>query len=256
MTHTILKIGVAARFSYPNPAREAIYGPKTYTCVEQDMLDYVSRAGAIPIMVPPLPEGQLQNLLSDLDGLLLQGGSDMAPSSYGEAPIQSPGWPGDPMRDVFELGVMKLAMQIGMPVLGICRGFQVMNVYFGGTLFQDLKTQRPDGYPHRQLDIYDRYAHGIDFVEGGLLHDLHVDQQDLKVNSVHHQGIKVLGEGLEVEAHCAEDGLIEAFYWTGAERGRVMGVQWHPEFFHHAPEGLIDADRVLRHWLGFCGQGR
>lgn len=252
MNTKALKIGIPARFFYPGPERDPILGPKTYTAVEQDTLDHFARAGAIPVMLPPLEDVMLSELLDEMDGLALQGGSDMAPASYGEAPIQAGRWAGDPQRDAFELNLIRMAMQREMPILGICRGFQVLNVYFGGSLYQDLPTQFGEVQPHRDIPLYDRFVHPIAFEPGGLLAELYGDEGDKMVNSIHHQGVKALGDGLRVEAVSPVDGLVEAFVWEGAAPGKVMGVQWHPEFFHHAPEGLVSAERLLGHWLGHC----
>lgn len=237
---------------YPSPDRNPILGDKTYTCVEQDTLDYIARAGALPIMIPKIPSELLSEFLSGLDGLVLQGGSDIAPESYGEEPIGEGKWKGDAPRDAFELEVVEKCMALDLPILGICRGFQLLNVHFGGKLYQDIPTQFPSETAHRNIARYDRHAHEIEFVPGGLLEKLHADESVRMVNSIHHQGVKVLGYGLRKEA-TSPDGLVEAFVWEGADDGRVMGIQWHPEFFIHSDTPLISPDRILHHWLSFCG---
>ncbi|MCB9234718.1 MAG: gamma-glutamyl-gamma-aminobutyrate hydrolase family protein [Bacteroidia bacterium] len=252
MKNKPLKIGIPARFMYPEPGRSALYGSNTYACVEQQMLEYVSRAGALPIMIPPLPEGQLLNFLREMDGILLQGGSDVAPESYGEQPIHPTKWKGDRQRDIFELNIIEKALELNLPLLGICRGSQIMNVYFGGTLYQDIGTQIPQAFEHRNLELYDQNFHSLRFAAEGLLQKLYGNSPLTRVNTVHHQGFKNLGKGLIPEAWCAEDGLVEAYSWEGAPPGRVMGVQWHPEFFVHAKEAVIDPDLLLNYWLEFC----
>lgn len=248
----MLRIGIPGRFFYPTPDRDPMMGPKIYTSVEQDTLDYISRAGAIPIMIPPMPDNMLRVLMGDLDGLVLQGGSDVAPQSYGELPLHEDRWLGDAKRDAFELNLLEIAMERGMPIFGICRGFQIMNVFFGGTLYQDVPSQVPGSILHRNIDKYGGHFHGIEFKGGGLFEKLHGNAKDARVNSVHHQGIKELGKGLRPEAQCREDGLIEGFVHEDGVEGAVVGVQWHPEFFHHYPGKLIPENILLHHWMEIC----
>jgi putative glutamine amidotransferase len=182
---------------------------------------------------------------------VLQGGTDMAPESYNEKPIGQ--WKGDKYRDEFELTIIDWAIKQDKPVLGICRGFQVMNVYFGGTLYQDIQTQRPDALQHRDAQQYDQLIHPIVFNDGTLLDKLYKNEPEKSVNSVHHQGVKDLGKNLEAFAYCPNDGIIEAFGWKGAKEGKVMAVQWHPEFFHNFKNGkLIDGGKVYDKFLEFC----
>ena len=128
----------------------------------------------------------------------------------------------------------------------------MINVYFGGTLLQDIDTFHHESIKHRDAEMYDQLSHSIEFVKGKLLDQLHPDQSENTVNSVHHQGIKKLGKDLEVLAYCKEDGMIEAFHLKGAPEGKVMGVQWHPEFFKHFAGELIDGDIIYKHFLHFC----
>ena len=127
-----------------------------------------------------------------------------------------------------------------------------MNIYFGGTLYQDIDDHRVGSISHKSKGAYDQWTHAIEFVSGELLDILHPVQEERKVNSIHHQGVKGLGADLEVIATCTDDGMIEAFYWRGAEPGKVMGVQWHPEFFSNFEGELVDSKILYRHFLGFC----
>jgi putative glutamine amidotransferase len=187
-----------------------------------------------------------------MDGIVLQGGNDIAPQTYGEQPIMDNRWPGDPHRDAYEIKVVDLALKRNLPVLGICRGHQLMNVYFGGTMYQDLQTQRPDARLHRDAETYDQLTHMVDIVPGSLLEKLQGPGPQL-VNTIHHQAIKDLGKDLEVMATSTEDGIIEAINWKGAPAGKVMGVQWHPEFFanYKGPGKLMEANPVYDHFLSF-----
>lgn len=181
-------------------------------------------AGALPIMLPLNGAEDLEQLLSLCDGLLLPGGQDVEPVLYGEEPI---GECGVSVPKLDELGrrAFALALRLDLPVLGICRGLQLMNVCLGGSLWQDLPSQRPDGINHRMARPYDRAEHSVAL--SGPLEALY-GSKTLGVNSCHHQGIKVLAADLRPMA-VAEDGLIEAVYHP--DHRFVWAVQWHPEFF-------------------------
>jgi putative glutamine amidotransferase len=167
--------------------------------------------GALVYMIPNPPKGsklKIRDLVADLDGLILEGGSDVSPKSYGEEPLR-PEWGGDFIRDQYEIALLKEFKKAGKPVLGVCRGAQLINVAFGGTLYQDIETQIPAALVHRNWDIYDQLFHEIDLVPGSGLARMS-KQLRVKVNSVHHQAIKDLGRGLVVEARSSLDRVAEA----------------------------------------------
>ena len=163
-----------------------------------------------------------------------------------------PRWEGDAIRDAYECALVREFIAQGKPVLGICRGIQLLNIAFGGTLYQDIGTQLPGALVHRDWEIYDQNHHGIDIASGGLLEALY-GRGTHRINSVHHQAIKDLGEGLVVEAECPDDGVIEAVRWEG--EGWVYGVQWHPEF-HRSGDGLLDPDPLMRAFLDVAQECR
>ncbi len=244
----MIKIGVSSCFMYPDIDR-IVFGPKTLLYLENDMANYLSKPGVIPILIPDYDGDRMKEFLDEMDGFVFQGGVDLAPESYGEEPIGR--WKGDKYRDDYELAIMDYAVKSGKPVFGICRGFQVMNVYFGGTLYQDMETQKPETIKHRDAIEYDKVKHEVVFTKGELLDKMYEATEVPLVNSVHHQGVKNLGKDLKVLATSEKDGIIEAFTWTGAPDGKVMGVQWHPEYFHTIADQLIDAHKLYNHFLSF-----
>jgi putative glutamine amidotransferase len=203
--------------------------------------------GAQAWMVPsPAPDSPvtLKHLVAELDGLVLQGGSDVSPKSYGEEALK-PEWSGDYIRDQYEIALVNEFRAQGKPVLGICRGIQLLNVAFGGTLYQDIPTQVPGAIQHRNWDIYDQNFHTVDLA-GGLA-KLQAGPKTVKVNSVHHQAVKGLGQGLSVEAVSAKDGIVEA---VRAQSGPyLLAVQWHPEFQDPQDASLFDGKTFLREFL-------
>jgi putative glutamine amidotransferase len=189
-------------------------------------------AGAVPLLIPALAEELgMDELVERLDGIVFTGSpSNVEPRHY-EGPPSEPGTLHDPARDATTLPLIRKAVQAGVPVLGICRGFQEMNVAFGGTLHQ--KVHEVAGHlDHRDdetqpLDTQYGPAHDVTLESGGLLRTF-ADTNRIRVNSLHSQGIDRLGRELVVEAR-APDGLVEAFRVRDAARFAVA-VQWHPEW--------------------------
>jgi len=189
-------------------------------------------SGAAPLLIPSLAEElRFEELLDRLDGLLFTGSpSNVEPHHYrGEA--SAPGTLHDPARDATTLPLIRKAVRTGVPVFGICRGFQEMNVAFGGTLHQKLH-EVPGHLDHRDdesqpLEVQYGPAHDVMLEPGGVLRAL-ANRDCIRVNSLHSQGIAGLGEGLAVEAR-APDGVVEAFRVRDARRF-ALAVQWHPEW--------------------------
>ena len=251
-----LTIGISACFFHADPNRPIFTG-KTLQYVEQSIAHWVQSQGALALVVPS-PDGDtrrgdvtLDDYAGLLDGLVLEGGSDMWPGSYGEEPLR-PEWNGDRVRDEYEIALLRAFVARGKPVLGICRGLQVLNVAFGGTLYQDLALQKPGPLFHRSAQLYDRNHHQIAIEPGTGLARLYADQASATVNSVHHQGIKDLAPGFVVEAR-APDGVIEAIRRTGEPY--VAGVQWHPEFHVGDNAHLLPGAPLLADFMAACGTG-
>jgi putative glutamine amidotransferase len=189
-------------------------------------------AGAAPLLIPSLAdELGFEELLERLDGLLFTGSpSNVEPHRY-EGPPSAPGTLHDPARDATTLPLIRKAVAAGVPVFGICRGFQEMNVAFGGTLHQKLH-EVPGHLDHRDdgtqpLEVQYGPAHDVTLEPGGVLRAL-ASNDRIRVNSLHSQGIDRLGAELAVEAR-APDGVIEAFRVRNAQRF-ALAVQWHPEW--------------------------
>jgi putative glutamine amidotransferase len=163
-------------------------------------------------------------------GLVLCGGIDVEPERYGEVTLPHAGVETSPERDAMEWNLLDAAREANVPVWGVCRGLQVLNVYLGGSLWQDLPTQWPSQIDHSVSDTPDVLAHTVQVIEPGaplgerLTHDVPL------VNSRHHQAVKRLGDGL-VPVALSPDGLVEAAFLDGGGHGGwwVRGVQWHPE---------------------------
>jgi putative glutamine amidotransferase len=188
----------------------------------------VSQAGGLPVLVPlGLNDETLREIISHLDGILFTGGGDVAPGQYG-----SPDHPLvhsiDLDRDRVEISLFHEATSRELPLLGICRGLQLINVACGGTLYEDILDQKPGALQHQWGGLQPRHyhAHSVEVADGSCLHKV-LDAPTISVNSLHHQGINRLGQGLISSAY-SPDGLIEGIELSGYPYG--LAVQWHPEW--------------------------
>lgn len=217
-----------------------------FSMVGHDYIQSVVRAGGVPLGLPVVPEDLVPGLVSVLDAVLVTGGEDVDPRRYGDYPDPRVGLL-SPERDAFELKVIEQALLQRKPVLAICRGLQVMNVYFGGTLYRDTLDYEQDAREHglnqevrvltHQFEKVPRWykAHHI-ALYGEVLPQLY-GSDSIEVNSFHHQTVKMLGEALDVAAR-SSDGVIEAFTHPGYPQ--LLAVQWHPEMMAVTlDEGLV-----------------
>ena len=206
----------------------------------------VLRAGGVPIVLPPLiGAARAADALEGLDGLLFTGGEDVDPAFYGQPPSPGLGTV-DSERDRFELALFAHARRRAMPVLGICRGIQLVNVALGGTLWQDLPAERPGPVEHNPPTPRDRRAHELRLLAGGRAAEA-LGVTECRANSFHHQGVRDLAPPLVASAWAA-DGLIEAVESPAGEPW-LLAVQWHPEEMHAdaaAPERGLFAALVTR----------
>lgn len=207
------------RIAIPEPTLlDASYSERTWPMYA----NAIEASGGIPVKVP-LSAGQTEvaKIVALCEGILLPGSkADLNPEKYGEQPISECG-DADPAREAVDELLMQDASNLYKPLFGICYGFQAWNVWRGGALIQDLKTE----VNHKcGRDVHE--AHAVILAEGSKISDI-TRKQELTVNSSHHQGLSRAGDGLVVVAHSADDGLIEAV--EGLEEQFVIGVQWHPE---------------------------
>ncbi len=201
--------------------------PYTFEYLHRTYSYMIRRAQGVPVLLANAADPEeVDRLLGVLDGFLLTGGEDIEPGFYNE-PVQTKTMELAADRDRFELMAVKKADELGLPILGICRGIQTLNVAYGGSLFQDLLEQRdrPTGNHSRGGPLYRRY-HDVRIDRETRLHEI-IGKDTIKVCTAHHQAIKDVGQNLRVTAHSAEDGVIEAVEVPG-ERF-VLAVQWHPE---------------------------
>lgn len=192
----------------------------------------VEAAGGVPILIPP-QEGNIEQLLDILGGVILVGGGDIRPDRYGDDTVHPKTYGIDDERDTFEFALTKAALARDMPLLGICRGVQVLNVALGGTLIQDIPDQHGTTIVHSQKEDEipsSEPAHGVTVEPGSLLETVY-GCAALQTNSFHHQALLEVASPLQVAAR-AEDGIIEAVWHT--EASWVLGVQWHPEMMFRA----------------------
>ena len=205
----------------------------------------IQEAGGLPVMLPLTDDDHTLSQLTELcDGFLFTGGQDVSPSLYGEEPLDCVTV--CPERDRMESKLLRYVLAADKPILGICRGIQLINAVLGGTLYQDLPTQRESTTPHRQKPPYDLPRHLDRILPDTPLYAL-LRRETLPVNSCHHQAVRALSPQLR-EMAVAEDGLIEAV-WRPESRF-LWAVQWHPEFSYKTdPAGA----EVFRAFVASCG---
>lgn len=211
----------------------------------QGYFDALKAAGAIPVMLPlHLEENEFEQIKGFFDGWLFTGGHDVNPKVYCEKVSEKCGTFNDD-RDKLERMVFNSAMAEDKPVLGICRGIQIINAFMGGTLYQDLDSERKSSVEHHMVPPYDRKQHSVSIVNNTPLFDL-LNKDEIGVNSYHHQAIKKLSNGLQAMA-VSEDGLVEAVY--SPDKSFLWAVQWHPEFSYMTDDNSM---KILNSFAKAC----
>ncbi len=195
------------------------------TSILKSYVSAIENAGGVPVLIPYTDNiDTLFSFIDMCDGVCFTGGIDVDPKRYGEEKMP---WCKDTQdnRDIFDLSIFHIARKMKKPILGICRGAQLINVALEGTLYQDIPTEINTSILHSQLEPKFEYSHEINIANDTPLYNL-LGKERIKANSFHHQAIKTLGEGLLVMA-TADDGIIEAIYSSNYKYLRAY--QWHPE---------------------------
>ena len=199
-------------------------GQRIHHALYECYAEAVIAAGGVPVLLPPTEIFSLDEMLSHLKGVVLVGGGDLDPAMYGETPHPTVERV-DPIRDRFEIEVAKWALQHDLPLLGICRGMQILNVAAGGSLIQDIPSQRVTPLQHRQADAIDHPAHIVRIEPDSRLARV-LGCTEMHVNTGHHQAVDRVAPEFRATAF-AEDGIIEGI--ESENKSWVIGVQWHPE---------------------------
>jgi putative glutamine amidotransferase len=228
-------VALSASHFPPDDTRPLFKGKRLWYS-EQNMAEWLLNAGLLPWLVPmAAPERApaiAKSWLSRCDGLVLSGGTDVDPIVYGQA-ARRPEWRGDRYRDLYELALIHEALERELPILGVCRGAQILNVALGGSLRQDIADEVPNALDHRNWELYEHNGHEVRFGEDRWLESLY-GRASGWVNSIHHQAVLDLAPGCTILAR-ATDGVVEAF--RDPRRGFCVGVQWHPEFIANTDDG-------------------
>lgn len=212
-------IGITGNIMFDN---ESIY-PKAY--VSDGYIASIARAKGIPFMMPIcIDEEIIEGMVRSVDGVIISGGVDVHPFKYNEEPHPHIGTISKE-RDDLDFNVMKYALKMNKPILGICRGIQVINVYFGGTLIQDIPSERNTNIKHSQSAPSYVPTHKVNISKDSLIYNILGEKNE--VNSFHHQSVGTLAKDFKVSATASDD-IIEAMEYKGKE-AFILGIQWHPE---------------------------
>ena len=230
-------IGLTSQFEYSVSRK---FNKLNYTYI-----DAVVKGGGVPIIIPILKNlDDLDKYLDSVDGIIFTGGEDISPLLFGEDPTKEV----DTIcydRDKIELELFKRAYSRGMPILGICRGLQLINVALGGTLYQDINSQLPNSLGHISTYNIEGGYHSVDIINDTILYDI-LGKEKINVNSQHHQSVKELGKNLRVNA-LSSDGVIEGIETTTGNF--VLGVQFHPEAMIEEAKEFIN---IFEYFILYC----
>ncbi len=215
---------------------------KDFVSLREVYLRKIQEAGGMPLLISHYCMDAIEerSLLANFDGFLLSGGGDVGAHAFGEEPLPGLGEVFPP-RDDLEISITRKAMEQKVPLLGICRGMQVINVALGGTLYQDIHYQRNDNIQHYQKAPENFTSHYLEIAPNTLLDNLLADvypERKIKVNSFHHQAVKEVPAECQVSAW-STDGIVEAIELPSSASNFFLGVQWHPETLEDQSSKII-----------------
>lgn len=217
-------IGIAGNMI--SDAGETLYHlPISYT--PQGYIEAVQKAGGIPLFLPIGPAEFAKTYIQQIDKLILAGGQDIYPKYYGQKVVDESRHLKS--RDQFEVALIDEALRQGKPIFAVCRGMQLLNVYFGGSLYQDIEDLTPVNHMQNPIPR-EEPSHDLLMENSSFLYPIY--GKKAKVNSFHHQAVKTVGQSLTVTAQCS-DGIVEAIE---NKKQRILGVQWHPDFAYSQQE--------------------
>ena len=220
-------IGISVNISPPDDEKRTFSRGVALHLIQHDYIRFVEAGGGIPIMLPVVNDpDSVAGLVERLDGVLVTGGVDVDPELYGEQNNHAQGVNRE--RDNFEINLVRETRRRQLPLMGICRGMQAMNVAFGGSLYQDIPTSFRDALRHTRAEDGSETYHQTKLIRESFLNAI-FDDEEIRTNSSHHQSVKDPGEGLTIVAE-ASDGIVEAVQCFSDRC--TIGVQWHPERMH------------------------
>ncbi len=226
---------------WKRPVRTMVGDPEQLYTLAEEYVEEVRLAGGLPLMLPPMDPALAPQAVAALDALVLTGGGDFAPAAYQSAD-QGVSSDVDREQDAWDIALARAAQEARLPFFGICRGMQALNIALGGTLNQDIGGRGVHPPIHDTPEEAVAFRHPVRLVAGSRIAEL-LGVRERMVNSIHHQAIGDLGEGLAAVAH-APDGVVEAVEYEGD--WSAYAVQWHPERMGHTLDQLLFDDLVRR----------
>lgn len=219
---------------------------KRYNRVKSAYIDAIKEAGGIPLIIPLMEDiGDIKDYIDIIDGILFTGGRDLSPLLYGENPIKKVDTISY-VRDKMEIELFNRAYEMQIPILGICRGLQIINVALGGNLYQDINIQLPYSLGHVSTYDLSQGYHSIDIIDDTILYDV-LGVRRIDVNSNHHQSIKDLGKTLRVNS-LSQDSIIEGIE-SIENRNFILGLQFHPESMIHSCKEFLN---IFQYFVIYC----
>lgn len=243
MRNTLIKVGVTGYFvsseQNKNGWVKGVPGQQ-FSMFSYDFIESILSSKALPTLMPIVPKKYIKEQLKLIDALVMAGGEDVHPKYYESEQDDKEYHDISLERDEYEIELLKQALEIGIPILLICRGMQLLNIVQNGTLYGDIDSEIPTKIEHLTIENRSKGAHDVDLKEDHFVSSL--IGNTIKVNSIHHQSIKQLGKNLEVVGE-ARDGIVEVI--TFKDREDIIAVQWHPEMMYKESSHA----KIIFNWL-------